>query len=112
MSLLKHGAKFIFTTDVEAVVRTLPSELFAPPVLVFPDWDAVADVSRTFWPHCDASVDGFTFSRSLYVLHSFMSLLSSRVSPRLVFLFFVFVAMPLHVISFFVFVFRLYLWLV
>ena len=31
----------------------------APPILVFPDWDAVADGSRPFHVYCDACIDGF-----------------------------------------------------
>ena len=57
-SLLKHGVKFIFTPSMEIIVRTLLGGLSAPPVLVYPDWDAVADNSRPFLLYCDASVDG------------------------------------------------------
>ena len=35
------------------------SELTTPPVLVFPDWDAVADGTGPFHVFCDASTDGF-----------------------------------------------------
>ena len=35
------------------------TELTTPPVLVFPDWDAVADGSRPFHVYCDACVNGF-----------------------------------------------------
>ena len=58
-SLLKQGVKFVLTTPMETIVRTLLEELPAPPVLVYPDWDAVADNSRPFLLYCDASVDGF-----------------------------------------------------
>ena len=58
-SLLKQGVKFIFTPAMEIIVRELLAELSAPPVLVYPDWDAVADNSRPFLLYCDASVDGF-----------------------------------------------------
>ena len=44
---------------METIVRTLLEVLSAPPVLVNPDWDAVADNSRPFLLYCDASVDGF-----------------------------------------------------
>ena len=44
---------------METIVRTLLEELSAPPVLVYPDWDAVADNSRPFLLYCDVSVDGF-----------------------------------------------------
>ena len=43
---------------MEATVRALLAELAAPPILVFPDWDAVIDKSRPFRLHCNASTDG------------------------------------------------------
>ena len=58
-SLLKQGAKFVFTSDMGAIVRKLLAELSTPPILVFPDWDAVTDGSRPFRLYCDASIDGF-----------------------------------------------------
>ena len=58
-SLLKQGVKFVFTPSMETIVRTLLEELSAPPVLVYPDWDAVADDSRPYLLYCNASVDGF-----------------------------------------------------
>ena len=58
-ALLKKGVKFVFTPAMEAIVRKLLEDLSAPPVLVYPDWDAVADNSRPFLLYCDASVDGF-----------------------------------------------------
>ena len=57
-SLLKKGAVFNFTPTMEAAVRALLEELTAPPILVFPDWDAVIDKSRPFRLHFDASTDG------------------------------------------------------
>ena len=36
-TLLKQGAKFIFTPDMEAVIRTLLAKLSEPRMLVFPD---------------------------------------------------------------------------
>ena len=42
---------------MEAAVRALLAELAAPPILVFPDWDAVIDKSRPFRLNCDASTD-------------------------------------------------------
>ena len=57
-SLLKKRATFNFTPPIEAAVRALLTELAAPPILVFPDWDAVVDKSRPFRLHCDASTDG------------------------------------------------------
>ena len=58
-ALLKKGATFDFTPDMEDTVRSLLAELTAPPILVFPDWDAVTDKSRPFRLHCDASTAGF-----------------------------------------------------
>ena len=58
-SLLRQGVKFVFTPSMETIVRTLLEELSAPPVLVYPDWDAIADNSRPFLFYCDTSVDGF-----------------------------------------------------
>ena len=46
-SFLRNGVKFEFTPAME-VVREVIVELDAPPILVFPDWDAVADGSRPF----------------------------------------------------------------
>ena len=57
-ALLKKGATFGFTPPMEKRVRALLAELAAPPILVFPDWDAVIDKSRPFRLHCDASTDG------------------------------------------------------
>ena len=37
-------------------MRDMLAELVAPPVLVFPDWDAVEDGSRPFRVYCDASI--------------------------------------------------------
>ena len=56
--LLKKGAAFDFTSAMEDTVRALLAELAAPPILVFPDWDAVIDASRPFRLHCDASTAG------------------------------------------------------
>ena len=57
-SLLNNGATFNFTSSMEAALRALLAELAVPPILVFPDWDAVIDKSRPFRLHCDASTDG------------------------------------------------------
>ena len=57
-ALLKKGATFGFTPPIEETVRALLAELAAPPICVFPDWDAVIDKSRPFRLHCDASTDG------------------------------------------------------
>ena len=40
-------------------MRDILAELTTPPVLVFPDWDAVADGTRPFHVYCDACIDGF-----------------------------------------------------
>lgn len=47
-TLLKKQVKFLFTPPMEQAVRVLLSELANPPVLVYPDWDAVSDGSRPF----------------------------------------------------------------
>ena len=57
-ALLKKGATFGFTPPMEEVIRALLAELAAPPMLVFPDREAVIDKSRPFRLHCDASTDG------------------------------------------------------
>ena len=57
-ALLKKGAAFEFASAVEDTVRTLLAELAAPPILVFPDWDAVIDTSPPLRLHCDASTAG------------------------------------------------------
>ena len=43
---------------METIVRDLLAELATPPILVFPDWDAVEDGSRPLLLCCDASTDG------------------------------------------------------
>ena len=58
-ALLKQGTKFIFTPAMEATVRQILHDLATPPVLVYPDWNAVAGNSRPFRLYCDASRDGF-----------------------------------------------------
>ena len=57
-ALLKKGVAFDFTSAMEDTVRALLAKLAAPPILVFPDWDAVIDTSRPFRLHCDASTAG------------------------------------------------------
>ena len=39
-------------------MRDTLAELATPPILVFPNWDAVADGSRPFDVYCDACIDG------------------------------------------------------
>ena len=57
-TLLKKGVAFDFTSTMEDTVRALLAELAAPPIIVFPDWDAVIDTSRPVRLHCDASTAG------------------------------------------------------
>ena len=58
-ALLRKGVNFAFTPAMEKLVREILAELTIPPVLVFPDWDAVADATRLFHVYCDACIDGF-----------------------------------------------------
>ncbi|CAB1103815.1 unnamed protein product [Ectocarpus sp. CCAP 1310/34] len=58
-TLLKKQENLFFTPSMEQTVRVLLAELANPPVLVYPDWDAVSDGSRPFHLYCDASRDGF-----------------------------------------------------
>ena len=53
-SLLRKGVKFAFTPAMEKLVREILAELATPPILVFPNWDAVADSSRPFHVQCGA----------------------------------------------------------
>ena len=57
--IAEEGAKFEFTPAMEVAVREIIAELAAPPIVVFPDWDAVADGSRSFRVYCDACIDAF-----------------------------------------------------
>ena len=52
------GVKYVFTPAKDVIVRQTLAELAAPPILVFPDWDAVADGSRPFYVYCDACING------------------------------------------------------
>ena len=58
-SLLRKGVKFAFTPAIEKLVREILVELATPPILVFPNWDAVAAGSRPFHVYCDACIDRF-----------------------------------------------------
>ena len=58
-ALFKKRVTFGFSPSMEEAVCALLAKLAAPPILVFPDWDAVIDKSRPFRLHCDASTDGF-----------------------------------------------------
>ena len=42
------GVKFECMPAMEAIVCEILAEFDVPPILVFPDWDAVADGSRPF----------------------------------------------------------------
>ena len=44
---------------MEKLVREILAELATPPILVFPDWDAVDDGSRPFHVCCDACIHRF-----------------------------------------------------
>ena len=44
---------------MEVIVREILAELAAPPVLVFPEWDDVADGFRPFQVYCDVCIGGF-----------------------------------------------------
>ena len=57
-ALLRKGVKYDFTPAMEVIVRQILAELAAPPILVFLDWDAVADGSRPFHVYCDTCIDG------------------------------------------------------
>ena len=58
-ALLKQRTKITFTPAMEATVRQILHDLATHPVLVSPNWDAVADNSRPFRLYCDASRNGF-----------------------------------------------------
>ena len=49
----------MFTQTAEAIVHDMLAGLADPPVLVFPDQDAVEDGSRPFRMYYDASIEGF-----------------------------------------------------
>ncbi|CAB1119757.1 unnamed protein product [Ectocarpus sp. CCAP 1310/34] len=58
-SLLKQGVPFKYTPGMVEVVKTLLSELARPPILVFPDWEAIEDNSRPLRLCSDACIDDF-----------------------------------------------------
>ena len=58
-ALLKQRTKITFTPAMEATARQILHDLATHPVLVSPNWDAVADNSRPFRLYCDASRNGF-----------------------------------------------------
>ena len=58
-SLLWRGVAFAFTSAIEKLVREILAELATPPILFFPNCDAVADESLPFQVCCDACIGGF-----------------------------------------------------
>ena len=44
---------------MEVIVREILAELAIPPILIFPDWAALADGYRPFCVYCDACIDYF-----------------------------------------------------
>ena len=52
---------FEFTSAMD---DTVLAEFAAPPILVFPNWDAVNDKSRPFRLHCGGSTAGFEATRN------------------------------------------------
>ena len=66
---------------MEKLVREILAELATPPILVFPNWDAVADGSRPFHVYCDACIDGFGAALEQEQEDGFMKL--SRISAEL-----------------------------
>ena len=85
-SLLMKGVKFEFTLGMEIIVREILAELAAPPILVFPDWDAVADGSHPFHVYCDASIRKLTAfsgpSNAFEATYGARSFASSRITRR------------------------------
>ena len=63
-ALRRNGVKYVLTPAMEVIVLQILAELAARPILVFPDWDAVADDPRPFHVYGDACIDGFGVSRS------------------------------------------------
>lgn len=58
VALLKKGAVFDFTPEMDAIVRDLLTDITSPPVPVFSDWDTVEARLCPFLLYCDASTDG------------------------------------------------------
>lgn len=54
-ALPKQGVKLCFNPQMETIVRQIINELATPPILVYPDWDAVTDNFRPFHLYCDAT---------------------------------------------------------
>jgi len=66
MDFLRKDAIFVFTPDMERIVRELSTELAALPTLFFSNRDAVIENSRRFLLHCDANTDGLGATAPLY----------------------------------------------
>ena len=58
-SVVRKRYKFVFTPAMENMLRKILAELATPPILVFPNREAVADGSRPFYVYFDAFFDGF-----------------------------------------------------
>lgn len=43
---------------MEMVTRNILAKMATPPILVFPNWDAVAEGSHLFHVYCDAGIRG------------------------------------------------------
>ena len=57
--LLIKGVYFAFTAEMETAIREILQVLTKPPLLVYPDFEAVRDGSRKFRLYCDASAADF-----------------------------------------------------
>ena len=57
-SLFGKGVKFEFTPAMEVIVRQVLAELVTPQILVFPEWDAVADCSSPGHVYYDSWIGG------------------------------------------------------
>lgn len=69
--------------SMEAIVSTTLAKLSAPHILVFLDWDAVADDPRPFSVYCDASIDAFGTALNQKQPHSWCQLCHPRLGVTL-----------------------------
>lgn len=60
------GVKFEFTPAMKVIVREILAKCTTPPILVFLDWDVVADDSRPFHVYCEACTDSYGAAHRLY----------------------------------------------
>ena len=58
-SLLRKRVSFEFTPTMELIVSKILAKVATRSILVFPDWDAVADNPRLYHVYCDACIDDF-----------------------------------------------------